>query len=288
MFDKLKAESWNIAYRTLEQGTILNNRDDRFCVVKNPIRYWIADPFLFEKDNRTFIFAELFDYCSNKGVIGCAELKSTGITKWRVIISEKWHLSYPFIFEHNGEVYLMPEMNDGNELWIYKSKIFPYEWEKETVVLENVRLVDTSLQPFEDGYIAFSQDINQKPVAFRLDENLSFVTNVSYKGNNGEFVRPGGNFLLIDEKLFAVCQDCSKTYGGSLIFYSADVSKNMIELSNEQLHLYPEDVNLDVNIEKKGVHTYNATKRYEIIDIKTRRFSLLNLVGRILLHIRRK
>ena len=288
IFEKLKAESWNIAYRTLEAGSILKNQNEIFRVIKNPIRYWAADPFVFERDGKTYLFAELFDYCTNKGVIGCTELKKTGITGWKIIIDENWHLSYPFIFEYNGALYLMPEMNDGKSLWLYRAENFPYVWKKEKVILDDVRLVDTTLCRVDDCFIAFSQDIQQTPVAFRLNEQLCFDKFIDYKGNDGRFVRPGGRFFVSNNKCYAVCQDCSQTYGGALIFYSAVVSNEQVVLGDKCLHLSPNDINLDRTIEKDGIHTYTATKQFEVIDIKTRRFSLLNLVGRFLLHIGRK
>lgn len=288
IINKLKAESWNIAYRTLEEGTILKNRKDKFCVIKNPIRYWAADPFVFEKDEKTYLFAELFDYCTNKGVIGCTELTKSGILGWKVIIDEQWHLSYPFVFENNGELYLMPEMNDGRSLWIYKAENFPYLWKKEKVVLDNVRLVDTTLFLLEDCYIAFSQDNHQKPVAFRLNKQLCFDKYIDYKGENGLLVRPGGRFFTINNECYAVCQDCTQTYGGALIFYSTRITNERIELGDNCLHLLPSDIDLNTKIEKNGIHTYTATKEFEVIDVKTRRFSILNLVGRLLFHLRRE
>ena len=287
LFEKVKAESWNIAYRTASEGTILDNRNEKFNVIKNPIRYWAADPFVFEKDGKTYLFAELYDYCANKGVIGCAELKEAGCVSWKVIIREKWHLSYPFVFENGEEVYIVPEMNDGNELWLYKAEVFPFVWKKEKVIMRNVRLVDATLRKVGQGYTVLSQDINQNPLAFRLDENFNFETYMDFIGNSGLVTRPGGRFFDVDKVCYAVCQDCSQTYGGALLFYEAELSCDSVVLSNIALHLLPKDLVLNHRIEVNGIHTYTATNNYEVIDLKTRRFSLLNLLGRFLAHIRR-
>ena len=284
--DKLFAESWNIAFRETPEGTILDNQSQPFRVIKNPARYWAADPFVFKKDEKTYIFAELFDYCTNKGVIGCTQLTDSGITGWRVIIKEPWHLSYPFVFEHNGEIYIMPEMNDGRALWVYKAETFPLVWKKVSVVLDDVKYVDTTLKSEKDGFIAFSQEVDSIPKVFFLNNRLEFEKYGEYEGESGCFVRPGGRFFSRDNRCYAVCQDCSQTYGGALIFFEVETSGKGLKLGKRAKHLRPADIALDSGIVKNGIHTYSATKNYEVIDIKTRRFSLLNLLGRIMLHMR--
>lgn len=51
-------------------------------------------------------------------------------------------------------------------------------------------------------------------------------------------------------------------------------------------HILPESLVFDKKVLIDGIHTYNANEQYEIIDIKTRRFNLLNLACRFLGKIR--
>ena len=50
----------------------------------------------------------------------------------------------------------------------------------------------------------------------------------------------------------------------------------------------PEELNYSQKIYLDGMHTYNASKEYEVIDIKTRRFNLLNFIFRLVGKVRRK
>lgn len=49
---------------------------------------------------------------------------------------------------------------------------------------------------------------------------------------------------------------------------------------------YPHELQFSNKIFLDGMHTYNADSEYEIIDLKTRRFNLLNLVFRLFGKIR--
>lgn len=283
--DKLFAESWNLAYRNKPEGCILNDLKTPFIVSKNPLRYWLADPFLIRKDQKTYVFAEMYDYIKGRGVIGCSEITPKGLTKWRVVISEKWHLSYPFVFTHNGNYYLMPEMNDHGEIWIYKAIDFPYKWEKKTVLLSSVRYVDTTFFPINQGYGALSQDKVEKTHAFIVNDKFEFVNYIDCFGAIDKRSRPGGNGFCKGGHQYVVCQDCTYTYGGALIFYDANINDEGITFGQIVQHIDPNSIRINKKMSIDGIHTYNATKDFEIIDLKTRRFSFINLFGRFFHHI---
>ena len=52
--------------------------------------------------------------------------------------------------------------------------------------------------------------------------------------------------------------------------------------------LLPGQLNFSKKIYLDGMHTYNASEEYEVIDIKTRRFNILNFMFRLLGKVRRK
>src|SRR5205085_27025 len=59
-----------------------------------------ADPFVVERDGRSFLFAEAYPYAAGKGAIVCAELTPDGKAgPFQTILDRPWHLSYPFVFE---------------------------------------------------------------------------------------------------------------------------------------------------------------------------------------------
>ena len=111
-------------------------------------RYW-ADPFLVSRDGSHFIFVEDFRYADRKGRISVLEFKDGKIRDYQEIIDTPYHLSFPFIFEHDENLYMIPESSQNNSIDVWSCEKFPYSWRKSHVLMDNVAAVDTVL--FEDG-----------------------------------------------------------------------------------------------------------------------------------------
>ena len=109
---------------------------------------FVADPFLFRRDDRLFLFFEAWRRGTKQGDIAWAERTSAGA--WRfggVALDEPFHLSYPFIFEHEGEVYLIPESNIRREVRLYVARPFPSRFELRRVLLSGKHYSDSCLVP---------------------------------------------------------------------------------------------------------------------------------------------
>ncbi len=57
----------------------------------------------------TYVFYETYEYHTKKGKISCGVLDDGNITNLVDVLNLDYHLSYPYIFEEDGEIYLMPE-----------------------------------------------------------------------------------------------------------------------------------------------------------------------------------
>ena len=58
-------------------------------------------------------------------------------------MAESFHLSFPFIFECDGHVYMCPESTGANDIRFYKCTDFPLQWELARTVMTDVNAVDT-------------------------------------------------------------------------------------------------------------------------------------------------
>ena len=277
---KIYAESWNVAWRKCsDKNSILNDKKSPFTFIKNSIRYWAADPFLFEHNGDIYIFAELYDYFKRRGVIGFYKLNGKKRGKWISVISEDYHLSYPYIFKKDGQIYIMPESNASNSLYLYRAVNFPYEWEKAIAIRENVKLADTTLFDFNNKEYALSFDVTfpKKPNLMLLDmkeKNNDKILDLE----NVELRRPAGKVLPDNIR---PAQNCTSDYGKGIIFYHYSLKDD--EYSEEEIQrVFPEDLSYSQEIYLDGMHTYNRLDKYEVIDVKTRRFNLLNLASRII------
>lgn len=274
---KLYAESWNVAWRKANPGQILTDKKTEFNIINNSYRYWAADPFLFEHNGEVYIFAELYDYIRRRGGIGYYKLNPNNKSKWIPIIFEDYHLSYPYIFEADGEIYIMPEANASNSLYLYRAVNFPDKWEKADVLRENIKLADTTIFKWENNRLALSFNVEDphNPALCLLDLNDKNKDVVVMSENTNE-KRSAGKHLPNNIR---PAQNCEEDYGKGLIFYSYTVNNHKYS-ETEIERVFPCDLEYSKKVFLDGMHTYNYCNGYEVVDIKTRRFNLLNLIFR--------
>ena len=60
-------------------------------------------------------------------------------------MEEKSHLSFPFVFEFNNKIFMIPETCDEKQIRLYKCKKFPLEWELNNILIDNIEAVDSLL-----------------------------------------------------------------------------------------------------------------------------------------------
>lgn len=277
---KIYAESWNVAWRKCSDGnSILNDKKTPFTIIKNSVRYWAADPFLFEHNGDIYIFAELYDYFKRRGVIGFYKLNGKKRGKWIPVISEDYHMSYPYIFEKDGQVYIMPESNASNTLYLYRAINFPYKWEKFTVIRQDMKLADTTLFGCNEKIFALTFDVaSPKNPGLMLLDIEEKTNDKTLCLESVELRRPAGKVLPNNIR---PAQNCTDDYGKGIIFYLYSLKDD--EYSEKEIQrVFPEDLSYSQDIYLDGMHTYNRLDNYEVIDVKTRRFNLLNLVSRII------
>ena len=113
--------------------------------VPNPPNAFLADPFTITVDGVTTLFVEEFPFDTRKGVISAYRLERDKAERIGVVLEEPHHLSFPFVFEHDGEIYMVPEGGGGGSVKLYKSTNFPTAWTEVKVLLPDVPAVDTVL-----------------------------------------------------------------------------------------------------------------------------------------------
>ena len=66
-------------------------------------RYW-ADPFILSREQQHCVFIEEKMYATGLGRIACLILDASGqLLSRQVVLERPYHLSYPFVFEAQGE-----------------------------------------------------------------------------------------------------------------------------------------------------------------------------------------
>ena len=269
------ANRWKIAYRIDRSSDIFDfSNKIPFTYVSFPKGFWGADPFLFKHNEKIYIFCEYTNEKKSKSYISFKELYPSEEKEWHVAYEFEGHTSYPCIFEHSGELFMIPETTFDNSVRILK--FGKGKWKEYSCLLNNINAPDTTFvrinsKPFIFLYEIISRDKRVLHLC-ELNNELSLIINdIIIKKYSSPDGRPGGNCFAKDGKLYRVVQPGIKRYGEKLnIFEFSFDGKNY----DEQLCI--EIMPCDVFVKNKksdkilGVHTFNKVDQIEVIDMLIR------------------
>lgn len=120
-------------------------------------RFW-ADPMLARGgDGQLFLFFEDYDYRTSLGRISVADIvDQSRLGSVRTALEADYHLSYPFLFEWEGDHYMIPETASVKAVKLYRATDFPTGWTHVTDLLTGIKAVDTTLYQHEGHWYLFT------------------------------------------------------------------------------------------------------------------------------------
>ena len=271
---------WSVAFRHVN--------DIRFITAVSPKNQWCADPFVYEHDGRYYIFVEQYKKDKECGCIGYFEFENGKPVNKGIIIENSYHMSYPDVFEFNGDFYMIPESSANSTIDLYIADQFPNNWRKTKTLLSGKKYVDSTVFEYESKLylISYCMENSYEIHLFKLDMFNQTMELLSRKVYTENVARPGGRLFIENGKLIRPAQDCSRKYGESLVFYQVD------DLNNDGMFLEHECRRLAIsNIEVDNcpdrIHQFTSVGDYEVIDVFKERFDLFH-VPRIFFRARRK
>lgn len=247
-----------------------NNPDNKIILKEDSTRFWGADPFLFETNGILYLFYERYDKKKRKGDIVYRQVnKDFSLGKVYIAIEEKYHLSFPFIFEYNGNFFIIPESSSKNNIQIYKAEKFPEKWLLYKEILPNFPGLDTIILSLDMNnivlYTSVGDSCNVENYVLTLDSDFNLKKKEKIKSLSSYGNRNAGRIINDGKNIVRVGQDCSNgNYGKGLIFYDAKNIKKEIEISNKW---FRDDI-LPNNKKYCGIHTYNECNDNAVIDMK--------------------
>ena len=191
-----------------------------------PTGYQWADPFVIQRGGRHFVFLEEIPPGSRRAHISVAPIQAgaTHIEASRVLAQDT-HLSYPFVFEHRGEIFMVPETKQRQRVELYRARHFPEEWEPVEVLLDKIRAADATLLEYDDCWWMFVA-VGGEHTRCDCDLMIFYADRLSgpWKPHpqnpvksDSRSARPAGRLRFADGKLYRPAQDCSLSYGGALV-----------------------------------------------------------------------
>lgn len=212
----------------------LDEFDDAHLILRMPIEglwkpkpiMFQADPFLFVKDEELYLFYELqYGFDPAKIVM----IKTRDLKTWTtptIVLSESFHLSFPYVFEDNGKIYMTPECEKTNTIRLYVANDDLTSFTFVRTLLKQDRYKGLYCN-FADSHIIKKDNIYYLFTSFLKDWKQHQMVYCSDNMLNGEFVphpqspivedneygRNGGSIISYKGKLLRASQDCHKDYG---------------------------------------------------------------------------
>jgi len=146
------------------KGDFMNSSLFRLKPIKSPKNEFWADPFIINYKEENYVFFENYNYKTKKGKISCGIIKKQELVNITDVLDLDYHLSYPYIFKENGDIFLMPETSENNRLELYKCINFPDKWELYSTAFEGEKVADAFF---------YDDDNNQKWLFINKQVNLN-------------------------------------------------------------------------------------------------------------------
>ena len=185
---------------------------------------FFADAFVLKRAEIFYIFFEDFSYELQRGRIGLIETEDwLKFSDPRIVLEAPYHLSYPYMLEHEGHFYCVPEQYESREVVLYEAERFPDHWVSRTALIRDFAGIDPTLLRHDGRWWLFLTNQDNGP-----QDNLYLFYADGILGpwhahpknpvdRSPGKMRPAGRPFVMDGCLFRPTQNCSTTYGGSII-----------------------------------------------------------------------
>lgn len=242
-----------------------------------PWRY-LADPFGLLRGDALHVFVEAYDYRVKRATLERHEFGLAGMT-WRgkaTVLARPFHLSYPQVFEHGGQTWMVPESYQAGEIALYRATDATLnEWTRECALLGGLPGADASLVEHGGRWWMFytlvgrgARDQRELHVAHApalAGPWTPLAANPVRVSRDG--ARPAGRpFVAHDGVLTLPVQDSSAGYGGAtalLRFTQLTPQGVVIEAGSERL-----TGDLVSDTHTAGLHTLTGCGGFTLVDVK--------------------
>jgi hypothetical protein len=287
---------WRCAILRQDVPGILQNGIDTESLVwlpEMPPDHFRADPFGLWRCGRLHVFAEAFDYRDRLGHIDALVYDDAlKLLDCRPVLKKPWHLSYPFVFEAEGETWMLPEAYKSGTLTLYRARDFPFVWEPVCDLPLDGPAIDATPVFFDGTWWLFYTPSHSKTA--RLSHlHVAWANQLTgpwhvHPGNPVRIdltgARPGGVPWVNANTLVLPVQDCARTYGAAIVPLRIDRLDEQGFAATKLPRLTAPSAMAPFT---DGLHTLAAVGSLTLIDVKRMDVSLSAKLRRLSGIIRR-
>lgn len=270
-------EQWFIAYSFSNDDGETPAPGRSSCLMPPTDRFW-ADPFPLLHDGRHYIFFEELVFAEGKAHISVIEVDHNGpCSRPQRVLERPYHLSYPFLVEEEGQLFMVPETGANGTVELYRCLHFPDRWIFEKELLKVPGCVDATLHyadekwwmfvnlgdagdgDYDEMHIYHADNLCGEWQAHRLNPVKSDVRNA----------RPAGRLFERNGALYRPAQIGVPLYGSGISI------NRILKLSTEEFleqevgRILPQRTGNFL-----GVHTLNQAGKLSVVDGFVRRTRL--------------
>lgn len=252
-----------------------------------------ADPFGLEIGGKKFVIFEEYLQMEKRGVIAIAPLESSqdssmNIGESKIILDDNKHLSYPFIINHENRIFLICESYKSKKLSLYEIDKKELTAIKIRDIFVDKKIIDPSIIFYQDKFwLFYSINSEENSDLYMAFANSLFDEFKQHPKNpvkvDVSSARSAGTPFILDGKIYRPAQNCTKTYGGSIVI------NRITELSEENFsEEFEKEIKPDLyNEYKEGFHTLSECGDLTLIDGKKKVFVFYKPLISIIRNFRR-
>jgi len=260
------SKNWFVAFKSISNFSELEQLDT------SELNSWLergrggffADPFLLP-DGTQRIVCEVENRRTSKGEI--AVIDKNGCET--ILLGGDRHYSYPFVFEFDGEFWILPEMAAASRPIAYQMSSDFNSIVCERSIGLDARVLDPTLLFHNGRWWLFGT----KPGPLSLNDLYLWYASTPFGPwtphplnpivQDPSRARPAGSFVLAGGYLYRMGQDCSRSYGGG-------VTVTRVQQLDEQNYVEQPAFSVPMS-NYDGLHTVSYVDGMLAVDVCTNR-----------------
>jgi len=271
---ELTVDQWQVAWRFTDVEPWSGSLEGFHRLVPPKDRFW-ADPFPIQVNGRHYIFFEELPFGAGKAHISVVEVDRSGrASEPTPALVRDYHLSYPFLVQEAGALYMIPETAHNRAVEAYRCVEFPHKWKLAKVLLRDVWCADATFHRANDRWWMFASfgadggEVNDELHLFHADRLLG-----EWKPHRANPVksdvrgaRPAGALFRHGDALFRPGQICTPIYGAGIALHRVSRLDECGYVEEEVRRILP--ATRDAVL---GMHTINRAGALSATDLFVRR-----------------
>ncbi|WP_246988375.1 glucosamine inositolphosphorylceramide transferase family protein [Halorientalis marina] len=193
---------------------------------------FVADPFLLPLKDEIHLFFEVMNR-DKKPNSAIGHATSDNGHEWaydQIVLETGRHVSFPFIFENEGDYYMLPEQSDPKSdiIELYKANSFPTEWKRCSTLLEpEFDVQDAILFQWDEYWWLLIGSGHYDEIHLYYSNFLERNEWHAHKNNpvvtdRQSGAKPAGRPIITEERIILFLQDCVREYGDKVRVYTVD------------------------------------------------------------------